>query len=100
MKRAQRDAVNERLAWARVLRFAFDVSAAEDRAARARATLYETEAIAAELRRELAPADAPLIGERTHRALDFISAWVCEARALHSLAERELSIFRERRRCR
>jgi hypothetical protein len=68
----------------------------EARARRARENLASAEAIAAELRRQLAPEDVPVISERTHRALDFISEWVCEARTLHQLAERELALFAER----
>jgi hypothetical protein len=84
----------ERAAWSRVLRSAFEASAVEDRARLTREVLYASEAVAADLRRELSPDDAPVIGERTHRALDFISAWVTEARTLHRLAERELAIHR------
>jgi hypothetical protein len=88
----------ERAAWSRVLRSAFEASSIEDRAKRALAVLYDTEALAAQLRRDLAPDDAPVIGERTHRALDVINAWVSEARTLHRLAERDLSMHRAERR--
>lgn len=72
----------------------------EEHARRTRDVLYASEVLAAELRRELAPEGVPVIGERTHKALDLINAWVGEARALHGLAERELSLFHERRRSR
>jgi hypothetical protein len=75
----------------------YEQHALEERARRAREVLFATEALAADLRRELAPDDAPVIGERTHRALDFINEWVCEARTLHRLAERELAQFLEHR---
>ena len=76
------------------------LSKLDQRARRAREVLNASEALAAALRRELAPDDLPFISEPTHRALDFINEWVSEARALHRLAERELATYHEQRRSR
>lgn len=66
------------------------------RLGRAREVLYVTEREAARHRREILPSyDVPVIGERVHQALDWINAWVGEARVLHQLAERELAQFME-----
>jgi hypothetical protein len=88
--------LNRPISSIRVAWFADERATLEERARRARTILNDGEAIAAELRADLAPADAPIIGERTHRALDFINEWVSEARMLHRLAERELAMFAER----
>jgi hypothetical protein len=61
--------------------------------------LYRTEAEAKRLRHEILPSyDVPVVAERVHIALDFINAWVAEARQLHRLAEREVTAFYEGRR--
>lgn len=66
------------------------------RLGRAREILYVTERDAARLRREILPSyDVPVIGERVHQALDWINAWVGEARVVHQLAERALARFME-----
>jgi hypothetical protein len=63
----------------------------EARARRAQASLYAAEEEAARLRRQLQPSNG------LHQTLDWISAWVSEARQLHRLAERELSKLDDRR---
>lgn len=66
------------------------------RLGRAREVLYVTEGEATRLRCEILPSyDVPIIGERVHQALDWINAWVGEARVVHRLAERALARFME-----